>query len=91
MGSIEVHILGQNYVIKGDEQPEYIKQLADYVDGKLREVYSNAPGITPLRASILASLTIADELHKTKKDLKSVSKGLKDIEDKADTIIRLFD
>lgn len=91
MGSVEVNILGQKYIIKGDAPPEYIMQLADFVEIKLQDVYANAPNTTPLRASILAALNIADELHKAKKDLTSVSKSIKDIENKADTIIRLFD
>lgn len=91
MGSLEVHILGQKYMIKGDVPPEYIQQLADYLDGKLREVYETAPNISPLRASILAALNIADELHKTQKQYTEVSRSMKDIESKADSIIRLFD
>ncbi len=91
MGSVEVHILGQNYVIKGDAPSEYIKQLADFVDARLKEVYGNSPDITPLKAAILAALNIADELHKVKNDYKSVSQSIKNIENKADSIIRLFE
>ncbi len=92
MGNVEVHILGQKYIIKGDnESPEYLVQLAGFVDEKLREVYTSAPHITPLKAAILAALNIADDLHKIKKDHKSMSQSIKSIEDKADTIIKLFD
>lgn len=91
MGSVEVNILGQRYIIKGDAPPEHIRQLADYVDKKLKEVYSNAPDITPLKASILAALNIADELHKLKNEYNTISQSMKNIEDKADNIIRLFD
>jgi cell division protein ZapA (FtsZ GTPase activity inhibitor) len=91
MGSLEVNILGQKYIIKGDAPAEYIKRLADFVDERLKEVYEGAPGITPLKASILAALNIADELHKTKKECQNISQSIKSIEDKADTIIKLFD
>jgi cell division protein ZapA len=92
MGNVEVHILGQKYLIKGDdESPEYLVQLAEFVNGRLKEVYSTAPNITPLKAAILAALNISDELHKMKKDHRSMSQSIKNIEDKADTIIRLFD
>lgn len=92
MGNVEVHILGQRYIIKGDsESSEYLAQLAEFVDGKLKEVYGGAPNITPLKAAILAALNIADELHKIKKDHKTISQSIKSIEDKADTIIKLFD
>jgi cell division protein ZapA len=92
MGNVEVHILGQRYIIKGDnESSEYLLHLAGFVDEKLKEVYATAPHITPLKAAILAALNIADELHKVKKDNKTISQSIKSIEDKADTIIRLFD
>jgi len=92
MGNVEVYILGQKYIIKGDnESPEYLAQLAGFVDEKLREVYEAAPHITPLKAAILAALNISDELHRVKKDHKSISQSIKSIEDKADSIIKLFD
>jgi len=92
MGHVEVHILGQKYIIKGDnEAPEYLVQLAEFVEGKLKEVYATAPHITPLKAVILAALNISDELHKTKKDHKSISQSIRSIEDQTDTIIKLFD
>ena len=92
MGKVEVHILGQKYLIKGDnESPEYLVQLAEFVEGKLKEVYATAPNITPLKAVILAAFNISDELHKIKKDHKSISQSIRSIEDKADTIIKLFD
>lgn len=91
MESVEVYILGQKYVLKGEGSPEYIRELADFVDGKLKEVYALSPNITPLKASILASLNIADELHKIRDEYNSISKNIKNIEKKADSIIRLFD
>jgi len=91
MGSVEVFIMGQKYVIKGDESPEHIQRLAEFVDAKLREVHDAMPGITPLKASILASLTIADELQKVKQKYNSVSESIRNIENRADSIIKLFD
>jgi Uncharacterized protein conserved in bacteria len=91
MESLEVQILGQKYVIRGNESAEYIQQLADYVDKELSEVYVRFPDVTPLRAAILTSLNIANELHRTKNKFNSISASIKTIEDKADSIIGLFD
>ncbi len=88
MGSIEIHILGQKYTIKGDEPEEYIQQLAGYVQEKIRDVYNNSPNITPLKASILAAVTIADELHKLKNEQENIAKS---IEEKTVALTRLFD
>lgn len=88
MGSVEITILGQKYTIRGDAPEEHIKNLAVYVSEKLKEVYSNSPNITPLKAAILASLNIADELHKLKEEHDSTTRN---IEEKANVLTGLFD
>lgn len=88
MGSVEVYILGQKYTIKGDAAAEYIQQLAGYVTGKIKEVSEHSPNITPLKASILAAINIADELHKLKAEQEDVAKK---IEEKTVALTRLFE
>ncbi len=88
MGSTEVYILGQKYTIKGDAPEQYIKDLALYVDMKLKEVYNASPNLTPVKASILAALDIADELFKLKNQQEQITKN---IEEKATTLASLFD
>ncbi|GBD99965.1 cell division protein ZapA [bacterium BMS3Abin07] len=87
MGSIEVVILGQRYTIKGDAEEDYIRELAGYVDSKMKEVLHAAPNTSPLKASILAALNIADELHSTEK----TQADLKGLEEKANALSSLFD
>ena len=88
MGSVEVYILGQKYTIKGDAPEEYIQQLASYVQDKIKEVYNNSPSITPVKASILAAITIADELHRLRNEQDNLTKS---IEEKTVELTRLFD
>lgn len=88
MGSVEVYILGQKYNIKGDASEEYILKLASYVDEKLKDVYASIPNITPVKASILAALNIADELFRIKNDQEKLTKF---IEDKTNKLTSLFD
>ncbi len=88
MGSIEVTILGQKYTVKGDAPEDYIKNLAAFVDEKIKAVYNSSPGITPLKAAILTSLTIADEMHKLKEEQDNLTRT---IEEQADTLTGLFD
>ncbi|TAN42484.1 MAG: cell division protein ZapA [Nitrospirae bacterium] len=88
MGSIDVMILGQKYTIKGDASEEHIKKLANFVDTRMKEVYNATPGIAPLKAAILASLDIADELHKLREEQENIARN---IEERADVLTRLFD
>lgn len=66
MRSVEVEILGQKYSIKTDEDEAYIKRLAEYIDKKLKEIYSVAPGVSQSKATIMAAFSIADELFRLK-------------------------
>ncbi|OGW51999.1 MAG: hypothetical protein A2Y81_10190 [Nitrospirae bacterium RBG_13_43_8] len=88
MGSVEVVILGQKYTIKGDATEEYIRKLASYVDTRLKEVNSSVPNVMPVKALILTSLNIADELFRMKTEQE---KATKVIEDKAAVLTSLFD
>ncbi len=76
--TIEVQILGQNYSIKVDEDEAYVKSLAQYVDEKLREIYSNAPTANHLKVAIMASLNIADELFKLKLERESLDRMIEE-------------
>lgn len=91
MHKVEVSILGQKYLIKGDAAPDHIEKIAAKVHHELQRIYENNPSITPLRAAILASLNLADELHRTKEYYASVSQSMKALEDQTDSIIKLFD
>jgi cell division protein ZapA len=88
MGSVEVVILGQKYTIKGDAPEEYIRKLASYVDTRLKEVNSSVPNVMPVKALILTSLNIADELFRMKTEQERVTKV---IEDKTEVLTSLFD
>ncbi|MBM4128486.1 MAG: cell division protein ZapA [Nitrospira sp.] len=88
MGSVEVYILGQRYTIKGDAPEEHIRKLAAFVDEKLREIYNSSPNITPVKASILAALNIADELIRLKDEQEELAKY---IEEKTARLTALLD
>lgn len=87
MGTVEVYILGQNYTIKGDAPEEYIQKLAAHVNDRIDEVYQNAPGISPVKASILTAISIADELYRLKEEYSLIA----NIEEKASVLSNLFD
>lgn len=64
--SIRVEIYDQTYNIRSDGDNEYILRLAEYVDGKMREIAKGSLTVDSLKVAILAALHIADELHRLK-------------------------
>lgn len=65
--TIRVEIYNQTYNIRSDGDSEYITQLAEFVDGRMREISSGTLTVDSLKVAILAALHIADELHRLKR------------------------
>jgi len=74
--TIRVEIYNQNYSIRSDGDNDYIIDLADYVDGKMREIASGTLTVDSLKVAILAALHIADEFHQLKMQQQQVDMQL---------------
>jgi cell division protein ZapA len=58
---VPVEILGQRYPIRSGLDPQYVVDLAAYVDEKMRAAAEAVPAADPVRLAVLAALNIADE------------------------------
>ncbi|MBI3939550.1 MAG: cell division protein ZapA [Acidobacteria bacterium] len=61
-----VTILNQAYSIRSDDDPEYVRRLAGYVDQKLNQISQATPTVDSLKVAILTALNIADELFRAR-------------------------
>ncbi len=61
---IRVTIYDQEYNMRGQLDPEYIRTLARFVDEKMRAVAARTQNADSLRAAVLAALNIADDYHR---------------------------
>ena len=66
---VEVEILGQKYTIKSEADPKYVRDLAAYVEKRVKSVEGQMRGQDPIKALALAGLYIADELFQAREDL----------------------
>lgn len=66
---VEVEILGQKYTIKSEADPKYVKDLAAYVEKRVKSVEGQIRGQDPVKALALAALYIADELFRAREEL----------------------
>jgi len=71
-GNVRVEIYDQTYHLRGSDA-EYIAQLAEYVDTKMRLIGQQAATVDSLRLAVLAALNIADELHVLKRKYDSIA------------------
>ena len=86
---VSISIFGQEYSVKAPADPEYIKKIGEYLDGKMREVQA---GFTTTQSStriaILAAMNITDELFSTRQSSGSVDS---EVEEKISTLIELIE
>ncbi|WP_037545448.1 cell division protein ZapA [Spirochaeta lutea] len=61
-----INLLGTSFTIQSDEDPAYLREILSYLEAKISEVTTGVKTTDPLKISILASLLLADELHKLK-------------------------
>ena len=62
--AVPVTIFGQAYTLRTEDDPSYVESLAEYVDGRMREVADLTRTADTAKIAILAALNIADELRK---------------------------
>ncbi len=74
--TIPVKVFNYDLKIITDEQPEYVKQVAQYVDSKIFEVTGGASTSSLIRAILLAALNITDELFKERKRIDQFSERI---------------
>jgi cell division protein ZapA len=62
--STGVEIFGQTYNVRGNGDPDYLAELARFVDSRMREVAAQVATVDPMKIAILAALNIADEFSR---------------------------
>ena len=76
-----VVLAGQEFKLTGTESEEYIKQLSDYVNGKINEIQRTYPNLSTGNCVLLASLNMADELHKLRADYDALDQRIAQLRD----------
>ncbi len=74
MERVQVEIFGQSYNIKGKDDPAYIRELAAFIDAKMKDVQKGTGTVDQHRVAILAALTIADDLFRLREQYHALEK-----------------
>lgn len=61
-GQIRVNIFGSEYTLRADSDENYVREVAQYLDDKMREIDRSQTLKSTTRVAILAALNVADEL-----------------------------
>ncbi|NLO20625.1 MAG: cell division protein ZapA [Syntrophomonadaceae bacterium] len=65
---VTVEIYNEEYVVKGEENSDYIQMLAAYVDRRMKMVKQRNSNLSNQRVAVLTALNLADELNKLQED-----------------------
>ncbi len=85
---IRVEILGREYTVKSDEGEERVKDIAAYVNRKIKEVSESGQTVSTLNLAILAALNIANDYFKAVEGQKDFWQS---IEARSGRLIALID
>ena len=62
MSKVSVDIFGESYLIRGDAEERYIKEVGCLVDQRMSELKSKSPHLEMKRLAVLTAINLADEL-----------------------------
>lgn len=65
--AVRVRICDEEYTVRSERDPEYTRQVAQYVDQAIRRVLASGTLVETHKAAILACLAITDELFEARK------------------------
>ena len=71
--TIRVSIYGREYSIRGDADPGYIREIAHYLDMKMRQMTDNTTVPSTAKVAILAALNITDELFQRERQIRATA------------------
>ena len=81
---VVVNINHQDYTVISRESPEYIRRLAKYVDGDIKEILDKNNKLSNTMAAVLAAFNMTDRYYKKSEKLnelkESVLEPLKELE-----------
>ncbi|MBQ5471472.1 MAG: cell division protein ZapA [Treponema sp.] len=92
MGNLQIDVLGTSFTIRANEDSEYLTRLLGYYKRIVNEIEQSGSLKDPLQISVLAGITLCDDLYKEKgrnaKFQNALEKNSADIE--ADRINKLL-
>jgi cell division protein ZapA len=69
---VQVRIYGEDYMMKSNAAPDYMKRVAHYVDEKMRQVSQGSNRLGLNKLAVLTAVNLADELFRVRKELREL-------------------
>ncbi len=79
---VTVSIFGEEYFVRGNENPEYIEMLAAFVDRNMRLVQQRNATLSSTKIAVLTALNLADELNRLQEDYDELVRELEELKER---------
>jgi cell division protein ZapA len=76
--SVTVSVANQRLSLKTQAKPKYVKELAAFVDQKLKEAKRSGRTVTTQSIALLAAMNIADELHQLRETHETLKRQVRE-------------
>ena len=88
MRSVNINVFNNDYVIKTDAEEDYVREIALFLEDKVKEVTNDDVTLVIPRPFLLATLKITDDFFRMKKEFEDY-KGR--AEEKSRELVELLD
>jgi cell division protein ZapA len=84
---MKIEIFDQTYNIQSEDDENYLRELAAFVDERMRTISEATRQVDSMRVAVLAALNIADELFAVRKRQKEIEGPLRKRVEKCVTLV----
>jgi cell division protein ZapA len=76
--SVTVQIAGVKYALKTEEDDRWVKQVAAFVDSKMRDVQKHTRTVDTQAVAVLTALQIAEDLFNERRETGEMRKKIRE-------------
>jgi cell division protein ZapA len=87
---VNVELMGKTFTIKGDADPEYMANVASYVNAKILEM-KKLTSNDQTKMLLLTALNIADELFQARRGIQVAPAEAQQIEKRTQALLRMLE
>jgi cell division protein ZapA len=73
----EITLMGREFRIRTEDDPEHVQALAEYVNGKLEELTGGMGNVVSQQVLLMATLNLADELFKIRAEHERLTERIR--------------
>lgn len=73
----QIQIMGREFKIRSDSDPEYLSEVAAYVDSKIEDISTGQRHVAVQNVVLLAALNMADELFRIREAHEALRENIR--------------